>query len=220
MRTHNFHTLPTMLDLALAHAPSPGRAIASAAFALDLRLGQFVAQASEPLVAQLRLAWWREQLGKRCEERAKGDAILDAVTLHWGEHSRDLAALVDGWEQLLAEHPIADTALIEFADGRSRIFTGLAVLAGLGRSVDEAARAGRIWAFADLAAHSSDDAERRVILDLAESLAGTPIHLPRTLRHLTILGELGRSALLRGGVPLLARRRDALKVMRLGMFGR
>lgn len=212
--------LPLPQRLALAHAPADLRPAAVAAFALDSRLAKFVAQASEPLVGQLRLAWWREQLGKAPEGRACGDAILNSISANWGAASRELVSLVDGWELMLGDTPLPESAAEEFASGRAAMFGGLAALAGCKDSVEAARTNGRQWALADLLAHVSgpDSAARPAeTLSIAQDRNG---RLPRRLRHLAILGSLGLRAVTRGGGPLIAGRRDIMHIMRLGMFGR
>ncbi|MCR2833786.1 hypothetical protein [Parerythrobacter lacustris] len=212
--------LPLPQRLALAHAPADLKPAALAAFALDTRLAKFVAQASEPLVGQLRLAWWREQLCKPVGDRASGDVILDSLSAHWGAASCELTALVDGWERMLDEPPLPETAIDEFVSGRATMFSGLAALAGHGEGAAVARESGRQWALADLLAHVSGS-ERDAIMAASPNIAhGRDTRLPRNLRHLAILGSLGRRAIVRGGGPLIAGRRDLLHIMRLGMFGR
>nr|WP_137678378.1 hypothetical protein [Parerythrobacter lutipelagi] len=212
--------LPLLQQLALAHAPPQHRPAAISAFALDARLAQFVSQASEPLVAQLRLAWWRDELGKLPVDRAKGDAVLDMLGSDWTNGEAKLVALVDGWEQLLAEPPLPADALAEFAAGRSAVFAGLAGLAGHESNHSEAQRAGSIWALGDLAAHMADADERNFVIGQAQAQIEAPIRLPRPLRHLTIMGEIARRSLLQGGSVLLSSRGDYLTIARIGLLGR
>jgi phytoene synthase len=212
--------LPLPQRLALAHAPAQLRPAAVAAFALDARLAKFVAQASEPLVGQLRLAWWREQLGKPPGNRASGDVILDSLSAQWGDASCDLVALVDGWERLLTDTPLPEAAVEEFVSGRATIFGGLASLAGYMDSVPAAREIGRQWALADLLAHITGPDRDAMAAAWPMADQGRDARLPRRLRHLAILGSLGRRATFRGGGALIAGRSDALHIMRLGMFGR
>lgn len=212
--------LPLPQRLALAHAPADLRPAAVAAFALDARLAKFVAQASEPLVGQLRLAWWREQLGKPPQCRPRGDAVLDGLAAQWGGSDCDLVALVDGWERMLGDPPLPQAAIDEFVSGRATMFSGLAALAGCSQSAAAAGAKGRQWALADLLAHTTGP-ERDAILAVWPNIAhGRDTILPRRLRHLAILGSLGCRAVRRGGGSLIAGRRDMLHIMRLGMLGR
>ena len=58
-----------------------------AALALDGRIGRMVLGASEPMLGQVRLAWWRDQLGKPIGDRPRGDPLLDLIGQCW--HGRD-----------------------------------------------------------------------------------------------------------------------------------
>jgi len=55
-------SLPTASRLALAYAPAKARLQTLALFALDTRLAGLLRNSSEPMLAQLRLSWWRETL--------------------------------------------------------------------------------------------------------------------------------------------------------------
>ena len=211
--------LPPPQRLALNYAPAAWRAATGALFALDTRLSELVAKANEPLLAQLRLAWWRDELGKPPGERAKGDPVLDAIGLWWAGEEPALAGLVDGWEQLVGDPPLPDATLEAFAEGRAEAFAALARRVGEGGAAADAEAAGRLWALADFATHTSDPEERAAALRLAGAAAGAP-RLPRALRPLAILRGLARRSIARGGAPLVAGRRDVLAALRLGMSGR
>lgn len=212
--------LPLPQRLALNYAPVHLRASTAALFALDARLGELVAKANEPLLAQLRLAWWRDELSKAPADRAKGDPILDAIGETWAGEERALVRLVDGWEQLVGEAPLPMPAVESFANGRAGAFAALARLAGHPAAEERAQHAGRIWALADFAARVSNAEERRTALALAGAGGHRFPPLPRVLRPLAVLRGLANRSLTRGGVPLVARRRDILAALRLGMIGR
>lgn len=212
--------LPLPQRLALNYAPARVRAPTAALFAFDTRLSELVAKANEPLLAQLRLAWWRDELGKPPAERAKGDPVLDSLGETWAGEERALAGLVDGWEQLVGEAPLPGSALEAFAQGRADAFAALARLAGE-QAAEEAARgAGTVWALADFVSRASDEEERQAALALAQGVAREAAPLPRPLRPLAVLRGLARRALAAGGAPLVTRRRDILAALRLGMTGR
>lgn len=212
--------LPLPQRLALNYAPAHIRAQTAALLALDARLGELVAKANEPLLAQLRLAWWRDELGKPHTDRARGDPILDSLGETWPGEEPALIRLIDGWEQLVGAAPSPGPALDGFADGRAGAFAALARLAGEAPAEASARQAGRVWALADLAARVSDDEERQTALRLVEGQEHRFPRLPRTLRPLAVLRGLAQRALARGGLPLVAGRRDILAALRLGMFGR
>jgi phytoene synthase len=207
--------LPPVLRLALAHAPGRSREATLALFALDTRLAGFVRRGSEPLAAQMRLAWWRETLGSPPAGWPKGDPLLELLR-GWRAPER-LVALVDGWERLLAER-LDRQAITDFAGGRMQGWSALAdQVAAQEVGVEPAAKA---WALGDLAANLSNPVERALVLAVAKEETGYMPPGGRSLRPLAILGGLGRRALARGGVPLLDGRRAALAALRLGLFGR
>ncbi|WP_305096098.1 hypothetical protein [Croceibacterium aestuarii] len=200
--------------LALAHARPGALEPILAVLALDARLAAFVRRGHEPLLAQVRIAWWRDRLGEPRAAWPKGDPLLAELT-HWRAPDA-LLPLVDGWEGLLAE--TLDVAAVEgFAAGRAAAFAALA--GELGASDPLAASAGRSWALADLAGNLTDPTERETVLRVAAT-GGARLPSHRALRPLAILGALGRRAIVHGGRPLLEGRGAALLAMRVGMFGR
>ncbi|WEK46976.1 MAG: hypothetical protein P0Y56_01435 [Candidatus Andeanibacterium colombiense] len=197
--------------LALAYAPKSARPATLALFALDARLAQAVRQASEPIMAQMRLAWWRDQFGLAANRRERSDELIRALDLFAGEEGA-LIGLVDGWESLLADELDAEG----FALGRARAFAALARRLHL--PDEPAAAAGRRFALADLAANLADAEEQRAVLGLAGG--GGRIALPRELRSLAVLDGLARRSLARGGAPLLDGPAAMLGAIRLGLAGR
>ncbi|MCU0948151.1 MAG: squalene/phytoene synthase family protein [Porphyrobacter sp.] len=112
--------LPLVSRLALGYCPPARRAGLGAVLALDHRLSQLVARTHEPMLGQMRLAWWREALQQPPASRPQGDVVLDAITRGWPDPCAPLVALVDGWEYLLAPEPLDETAARQFAEGRAR----------------------------------------------------------------------------------------------------
>ena len=203
--------------LVLAWQPRASRPALAALFALDQRLAGVVSRAREPMLAQVRLAWWREQLGEGASAVAAGEPLLAELAAHWGAKTAELQSLIDGWEQLLGDAPLDDSPLNGFADGRGRALAAFAVLAGAGEHRYAVHAAGRCWALADMASRSSDARERELARSLGRNEPIAPIR-PRSLRGVAVLGGLSRLALQRG-VPLLEGRGAALAAMRLGLFG-
>jgi phytoene synthase len=176
--------LPPVLRLALAHASGRSREAALALFALDTRLAGFVRRGSEPLAAQMRLAWWRETLGSPPTGWPKGDPLLELLR-GWRAPER-LVALVDGWERLLAAE-LDREAIGEFAGGRIKAWSALAgEIGAAGAAIEPAARA---WALGDLAANLSDPAERALVFAMAKEEAGYMLPGGRSLRPLAILAS-------------------------------
>jgi phytoene synthase len=169
---------------------------------------------SEPVLAQMRFAWWRDTLAKEPAQWPRGDELL-ALLRQWRNPSA-LTPLVDGWEMLLKEQ-LDRAAIGEFAGGRARAFGQLA--AELGADPLPAKACGEMWALGDLAANIANPSERDAVLKAARGLDDCAA-LPRALRPLTVLAGLARRAVRRGGAPLLDGPGAAVLAMRLGIAGR
>lgn len=208
-----------MSRIALASAGAD-RALWLAALALDGRIGRMVLGASEPMLGQLRLAWWRDQLDNDPVDRPRGDPLLDQIGEHWVGAEGALRALVDGWEALLGERPLREADAAAFVEGRAAMAAGLAIRLSRKEARGEAERAGRLWACADLAAAASEESENRLARSLATDILAPPLRLPRKLRPLTVMGGLARRALRRESRAMLGDRLSPLVALRLGLLGR
>lgn len=204
--------------LAIAHTAQPRRMALTMFFELDLRLARIVSATTEPMLGQMRLAWWRDMLGSDADEWPRGDAVLDGIRTSWAPHHGALARLVDGWEHLLADPPLNASDARAFAKGRSD-----ALIAVFGAE-DNAAPAlfdyAWHWALADLAAKVSLDEERTMLVDLALEVPKPSDRVPRSAKGLAILGALGLRSLKRGGRPLMDGRGAALVAARAAITGR
>ena len=208
--------LPVERRLALAYAPVRARALWLGLFALDARLGAVVHSAHEPLLAQIKLAWWRDELAKPQSTRALGEPLL-ALLEAWGDQTAALGALVDGWEVLLGNAPLGRDGMVEVADARAQACTGLAARLALAVAAPEVSRAARGWALAELAAALTDPLEQT---DAASLIAQQDWHrarLPRELRPLQVLH--GLAARQRGAGPLIPGPLAGLRAVRLGLLG-
>lgn len=172
---------------------------------------------SEPMLGQMRLAWWRDALGKPVAERPRGDAVLDAIGAHWAGREAALVQMVDGWEVLVTAERMDAAEATAFATGRGAFFAALA-----SRSSAEVrqrcAVAGFRWALADVVTGISDESECAVLI--AEGLAQKTqsARLPADLRALAVLEALALRALRRGGRPLMEGRGASLTAFRAAIF--
>lgn len=144
--------------LALSYAPINRRAGLEALFALDAALGQVLRTTREPIVGQLRLAWWREALVRLDDAPPPAEPVLQAVAsdlMPLGPSGEALAEMVDGWEVLL--DAIDDRTIADHARLRGAVLFAQAGIV-LDASRDPLAEAGQGWALADLANHLSDPA--------------------------------------------------------------
>lgn len=208
-------TLSPEVELAIAHTPAKLRPALSIIFEFDARLARIVAATSEPMLGQMRLAWWRDMLGQDMADRPTGDVVLDGIGQHWRGREAALVKLVDGWEHLLAPPPLGEDDARAFADGRrgalSAVFEG---------DIEEVGRAASRWALADLAAKVSLDEERAMLVRLGLEDARKLPRLPREARGLAVLGSLAKRALDRGGRPLMEGRGAAITAARAAILGR
>ena len=202
-------TLPPLWRLALAYAPAATRGRWLTLLALDVRLAGVVRAAREPILAQMRLAWWRDRLRDPAAKWPKGEPLLAAMAC-WGDEHGALIGLVDGWEALLGEAPLPAETLAQWVEGR------VAACQAIGAGDARAARMARGWALADLAAHLGHADEAAVIAAQVAAQDWRAQRLPRAMRPLMILH--GVAARGRGDLDKV-QKISMLTLMRLGILG-
>ena len=209
--------LPIHLRLVLSYAPASAHDAWLTALSLDARLAGVVRAAREPVLAQLKLAWWRDRLAQDPATRPQGEMLLGKLAF-WREGGASLAPLVGGWEALLGETPLPADAITAFADGRAALIGDLAQMVGADRAGAEV-RARR-WALADLALHLGHDAERDAVRRALEQTMPAIGPCKRALRPLLMLERLSVRACNRGATASISSPIDFLVAMRLGLLGR
>lgn len=127
--------------LACLYAPAPLRPGLMALFALDCELAQLVATTSEPMIGEIRLAWWRERLEELDQGRAPAQPLLQALLA-------DVLPLVAGVELAKLEDrwlPLIGTSEVPAAhvEGGGLLFALAARL--LGGDPAEGRALGRLW---------------------------------------------------------------------------
>lgn len=210
--------LPPEAGLALAWSGSKVRGPLTMALQLDRRLARIVARTSEPMLGQMRLAWWRDALGKPVADRPRGDAVLDGLGVQWAGRERALIELVNAWEVLVTAERLGPDEIESFAAGRGAFF---AALARNGAQNDLSARlsaAGRRWALADAASGVSKNIERAALVAAGLAVTVRAGRLPRELRGVAVLEALALRGLNRGGRPLMEGRGASLAVLRAAIF--
>lgn len=187
------------------------------ALQLDRRLARIVARTTEPMLGQMRLAWWREALGKPVEDRPRGDLVLDAISAEWAGREAVLATMVDGWEVLVTADQLDRDAIEAFGAQRSAFF---GALDGDLRPAEAemVAAAGFRWALADAAGSVSDAGERAMLIEAGLGRTAPQERMPRPLRGLAVLNALAVRALQRGGRPMMEGRGAPLVAMRAAIF--
>ena len=177
--------------LAFAHLPARQRPAVEALFAIDAAMADVLRTTSEPMLGQIRLAWWRERL----EELDSGSnappeprlLAVERELIGRGVKGGDLAGLERGWVALFDPFPW-DVGTAEAIWFRGRLLFALASQL-LARTDDSIEGAGGLWALVDAARHCSDQASREMLLAQARtfrrSLRGA--RFPRALRPLSML---------------------------------
>lgn len=217
MQTAEPDILPPEAELALAWSPPPVRAAMSAALHLDRRLARIVARTTEPMLGQMRLAWWRDALGTAVGERPRGDAVLDAVGAHWAGRDAALIAMVDAWEVLVTAETLGSKEIAAFGEQRGAFF-GALMPESTGAEAKRVAAAASRWALADAATAVSDAGERARLIAAGLALSGGGRRLPKPLRGLAVLEALALRALRRGGRPLMEGRGAPIAAVRAAIF--
>jgi len=117
--------LPPPARLAIAYATTRYRAAFKLILQIDLRMADVVAKTREPLVGQIKMAWWREGFTSSPANRPKGEPLFEALA----EQGEDippsaLEALVAAWEVLLGQDEWNQGLLTEHADLRAQAIFG------------------------------------------------------------------------------------------------
>lgn len=210
-------TLPTVSRLALAYAPKAARMQTLGLLALDTRLAGLLRNSREPMLAQLRLSWWRESLGQPADKWPEGEPLLAAMRT-WNGHHGGLVSLVNGWEALTGPAPLPATALEAMAQGRAAAFATLAQALGSCDDLRAVQRLARSWALADLAMRLGHDSEREAARTLALADRAKGVRLSRAMRPLMVLQGLAVRRLDKGEDAATSPA-AVLKAMRLGLLG-
>jgi 15-cis-phytoene synthase len=177
--------------LALAYVPTARRAAVGALWRLDSALGAALAGGREPLIARIKLAWWREALEKLDRAPPPAEPALQDAAAHIlpaGLSGAELARMEQGWEVLTNPETLTRDALDTYARERGgRLFDyGARLLRGENEGLEQA---GEAWALVDLARHCATAADADVALAAARERL-LPRRWPVRLRPLGMLAIL------------------------------
>jgi phytoene synthase len=180
--------------LAVLHAPAAAQAGLFALFALDLELAQVVASTTEPLLGEIRLAWWREQLDRLDTAPAPAQptlAALKADVVPCGVTGRSLEPLEDAFLALLLDPAFDDIALERYVRLRGgTLFAAAACV--LGGNAATAAALGAVWALGGLVRQGPPPAIAREALVAVAARQGWTPPVERSLRPLLGLARLAQ----------------------------
>ncbi len=209
--------------LALSYVPAARRPALAALWRLDAALGAVLAGGREPLISQIKLAWWREALEKLDQAPPPAEPVLEGVArqvLPRGVSGASLAGMEEGWTAVLPSEPLTGATLHAFAAERGgRLFGYSARL--LGGSEELAALGGEAWALVDLARRTGSETEALAALEAARAIA-IPRSWPVPLRPLGMLAMLARRDAERRGAEWEAQGAPArvLRMIRHRLTGR
>ena len=213
-------TLPPLPSLLCAYAGADaGRQ--GALWAFDGRLAAVARTTSEPMIGQMRLAWWNEVIDDSAGAKGRGEPVADALRATGAVRAAGLEALIDGWEVVTTEPDLGERQLQDYAAGR-----GGGLFRALADEADPPAwllAAGRIWALWDLAGHVSDPGVATAALALARAILSDAqeARWPRRWKPLRIAFALARQDVIAGrGAPRGLPRSYALRILRIALVGR
>lgn len=176
----------------MLYAPRAFQPLWEGLLLLDRRLADAAREGRDPLMVQLRLAWWRDRFDQPAAEWPLGEPLL-ALLGAWEPERAALRRIVDGWEaRVVGEDGGAEL-------GRARIEAVCAVARLSGAQPDgDVRQAAAEW------------------LGIEQPQSRAPI-LPGVMRPLAILrGMALREAAGQRGGPF----RDFLAILRIGLLGR
>ncbi|WP_053553679.1 hypothetical protein [Sphingopyxis sp. 113P3] len=190
-------------------APRARRAALAGLWALAERLTRLLRDAREPMIGQIKLAWWRDMMALLASDPAalpKGEPLLAELQANWAGEG-GLAALVDAAEAaLLAD---SDPARRDAA----RAFG--AVLFSLSGGAEAAGcRWGLVWS----AALQEEESAARDLLAAARAEPAQPRAAFSGTRALLMLDRWAGAIAARAGERHW--RREGLLLLRIGLMGR
>jgi phytoene synthase len=176
--------------LALGYVNARVRPALEALWSLDAALAAVLSSGRDPLLSQIKLAWWRDALEALDGGPPPAEPALEAVARHVlprGVTGTELAAMERGWTLLLTPDPLTPEELATYASSRGGLLFTLSARL-LGGSGDSVATGGEAWALIDLARHSGSEVDAEAALAAARSKSRG--HLPTRLRPLGMLAAL------------------------------
>ena len=181
-----------------------------ALFDIDDAMADVVAQATQPALGAIKLAWWRERLEELDQGKVPAEPRLRAVAVELLPRriaGHALAELEQGWATLFQ----ADPDIGAVGNRGAKLFAMAAQL--LGSSDREVSAAGRAYAFQQV--------QRRDLLASPLPENDFPdVAYPAALRPLTVLGALAARDARRAGREPEATPGRALAMLRHRLSGR
>jgi phytoene synthase len=165
-------------------------------FDIDDAMGDVVARATQPALAAIKLAWWRERIEELGHGLVPAEPRLQALFAHVltrGISGADVAELEQAW------------ALILRSDDQNIFMSGIVLRGPILFKLAASILGVPMDAVIEDAANSfvTADLARRGITELpAEAVRPAETRAPRQVRPLTAFGALARRDMRAGGPPL------------------
>ncbi|WP_431560177.1 hypothetical protein [Sphingopyxis sp.] len=193
----------------MVSVPHARRAAMLALWGLAARLTKLLLDAREPLIGQIKLAWWRDMaamIASDSDALPKGEPLLAELQATWAGQG-GLDALVDAAEaMLLADSDAERRAASESFGGQLFSLSG----------GDEAG--GKRWGLLWGAGVEDGEREARDLLGDAKILAAPPRRVFAGNRSLLMLDRWAAAIARTDGERNL--RNEGLLLLRIGLFGR
>lgn len=180
--------------LSVLWAPADARPALLALHAYDLEQQRVVAEAREPMLAEIRLAWWREQLEKLASGQAPPpQPLLRAMAAHAWPRAVDLGALTrieEGFLPLLTDGRLDPLSMANAQGGPlfEALLTAIVARPLTEAEAKDSRAAGTRWALARLWRGGWGQAEARLArVDPPAFPAPAVSPLPASLRTLDAL---------------------------------
>jgi len=173
--------------LALAYVPAGTRPAVEALWRLDVAFATILATGTQPLISQMRLAWWREALERLDHGPPPAEPVLQALAAHVLPRvsGAELAAMEEGWLMLLSDEALGDDDIDRYAKLRGGLLFNYSARL-LGDADFRVAQAGEARAVAVPPRHS------RRADEVKSPPIETKVKWPRKLRPLGMLAMLAR----------------------------
>ncbi len=182
--------------LSVLYAAAPVRPAWMAVQALDLELESVVAGTTEPMIGEIRLAWWREALQGLDADKVPKQPLLQLIAaevLPRGVSGGELAVLEDRWAGLIGSDEVPEAHF----SGGGDLFALLARLAG--GDAAQARALGAAWAAGEAVPPGRCAAPLRPLLGLTK-LAARDAARARSGQAPEPRGSLSRQLALLGAV--------------------
>lgn len=193
-------------DLSLMYAPQAQRAGLRAIWQLDARMRRIFTGGGEPVLGQIKLAWWEERLLAVAGGEVPAEPLLrrlaELAVCDQG-FATELGCIAGAWRELPAERPWPAASVDAYARSRGRgLIDGFARIAGA--AGDERLRlAGEAYAIDDLAGLAADPDERAALRDQASERWPSALGLvwPQAMRPVGMIFALAKADAGRDDVP-------------------